>query len=319
MMLTNARKGLTGQIKNIQQKLAERQSSYGLTKGAGILQKPTTASYTEEDFLLDSVERMQRSTEQTKASMKVEADKKRKVEVDEVVSDVIVDAVSGGEPTSGKDPAPVDSSTNSTGVMSRTTTDQVGSTLLDFIGKGEGGYDSANRGTASSGGIVGSQRVAERSGKRVSDMSIGEIREYQKIKDPNNPSRLFAVGKYQTIPSTLDMAVKGLGLSDDAVFTPEIQEKIGIYLVSEKRPKVGKYLRGEDSISVDDAMLDLAREFASIPVPRSVKKGTYGKWPKRDLQPGDSFYADPMASGGNAARHSIEETRDILMNTRSGK
>ena len=184
-------------------------------------------------------------------------------------------------------------------------------TLLDFIGTGEGDYDSANRGTIG-GNIVGSEMTASRRGKPISQMTIGEIAELQKIRDPNNEERLFAVGKYQTIPDTLAMAVKGLGLSPDTVFSPELQDRIGMYLVTEKRPKVGQFLRGDEGVSADDAILSLAQEFASIPVPRSVKKGEFGKWPRVDLMPGDSFYANPAATKGNAARHTIEETRGAL-------
>ncbi len=175
----------------------------------------------------------------------------------------------------------------------------------------KGDYDSANRGTIG-GNIVGSKCTASRRGKSISEMTIREIAELQKISDPNNEERLFAVGKYQAIPDTLAMAVKGLGLSEDTVFSPEVQDQIGMYLVTEKRPKVGRYLRGEEGVSEDDAMLSLAREFASIPVPRAVKKGEFGKWPKMDLVPGDSFYANPAATTGNAARHSVEETRGAL-------
>ena len=184
-------------------------------------------------------------------------------------------------------------------------------TLLNFIGTGEGDYDSANRGTIS-GNIVGSKMTASRRGKPISQMSIGEIAELQKISDPNNEERLFAVGKYQAVPDTLAMAVKGLGLSEDTVFSPEVQDQVGMYLVKEKRPKVGRYLRGEEGVSEDDAMLSLAQEFASIPVPRAVKKGEFGKWPKMDIVPGDSFYSNPAATTGNAARHSVEETRRAL-------
>jgi hypothetical protein len=184
-------------------------------------------------------------------------------------------------------------------------------TLLDFIGAGEGDYDSANRGTIS-GNIVGSEMQALRRGKSISEMTIGEIAELQKISDPNNEERLFAVGKYQTIPDTLAMAVSGLGLSEETVFSPAVQDQIGMYLVTEKRPKVGRYLRGEEGITEDDALLSLAQEFASIPVPRAVKQGEFGSWPKMDLMPGDSFYANPAATKGNAARHTIEETRGAL-------
>ena len=185
------------------------------------------------------------------------------------------------------------------------------SNLLDFIGKGEGGYDSANRGTIG-GNVVGSQRTATRGGKKVSELTVAEIKKYQSITDPNNKDRLFTVGKYQAIPDTFNQAVKGLGLSDDTVFTPEVQEQVGLYLVSEKRPKVGQFIRGEGNISSDTAMIELAREFASIPVPTAIAKGTYGKWPKTNLVAGDSFYKNPKASKGNKAQHTVEETRAVL-------
>ena len=189
------------------------------------------------------------------------------------------------------------------------------SNLLDFIGKGEGGYDSANRGTIG-GNVIGSQRVASRGGKKVSELTVAEIQEYQSITDPNNEDRLFTVGKYQAIPDTFNQAVEGLGLSGDTVFTPEVQERVGMYLVSEKRPKVGQFLRGEGDVSTDAAMLELAKEFASIPVPTAIAKGTYGSWPKTDLVAGDSFYKDPKASSGNRAQHTVEETRAVLERAR---
>jgi hypothetical protein len=183
--------------------------------------------------------------------------------------------------------------------------------LLDFIGTGEGGYDSANRGTIR-GNVIGSQMIASRGGKKVSELTVAEIKKYQSITDPNNKDRLFTVGKYQAIPDTFNQAVKGLGLPDDTVFTPEVQEKVGLYLVSEKRPKVGKFLRGEGDVTTDTAMLELAKEFASIPVPFSIPKGKYGKWPKTDLVAGDSFYKNPKASKGNRAGHTVAETRAVL-------
>ena len=192
------------------------------------------------------------------------------------------------------------------------------SNLLSFIGEGEGGYDSANRGTIN-GNIIGSQTTASRGGKSISSMTIGEIQRFQSISDPNNTERLFAVGKYQTIPSTLATAVEGLGLSEDTVFSPEVQEQIGIFLVMEKRPRVGQFIRGEGSVTEDDAMMSLAREFASIPVPRAVRQGEFGSWPKTNLQAGDSFYSDPQAGRGNRAQHSVAETRSVLRRARENQ
>lgn len=188
-----------------------------------------------------------------------------------------------------------------------------GKELLDFIGEGEGTYDSANRGTIN-GKIQGAEITAKRDGKLVSEMTISEIRNYQAITDPKDTNRLFTVGKYQTTPDTFEEAVKALGISEDTVFSSDVQDKVGIYLVSKKRPRLGKYLKGDDSISTDRAMLDLAMEFASVPVPYAIKKGKYGSWPKVDLVAGDSFYKD-KTKGGNKALHTVDATRDMLKST----
>jgi hypothetical protein len=188
-----------------------------------------------------------------------------------------------------------------------------GKELLDFIGEGEGTYDSANRGTIN-GKIQGAETSAKRDGKLVSEMTVAEIRKYQAITDPKDTNRLFTVGKYQTTPDTFEEAVKALGISEDTVFSSDVQDKVGIYLVSKKRPRLGKYLKGDDSVSTDRAMLALAMEFASVPVPYDIKKGAYGNWPKVDLVAGDSFYKDKV-KGGNKALHTVDKTRDILKAT----
>lgn len=187
--------------------------------------------------------------------------------------------------------------------------------LLEFIGQGEGTYDSLNRGTIN-GSIVGAERNGSRGGKKISELTINEIKEYQSIDDPNNTERLFTVGKYQTKPSTFEQAVDALEISGDTVFSAEVQDQIGIYLVGQKRPRLGRFLEGDEDVSVDRAMLSLAMEFASMPVPSAIKKGTYGKYPLVDLVSGDSFYKDDEAEQGNRALKNVEETREILLKTR---
>jgi len=214
------------------------------------------------------------------------------------------------------DPGTID--TKELGLMSKPVKKN---SLLEFIASGEGGYDSANRGTipvkskegTTTDKIVGSQLVASRGGKKISELTVDEILKYQAIKDPNNKDRLFAVGKYQTDNRTFPMAVKALGLSGDTVFTPEVQEKVGLYLVSEKpgRKRLSNYLKNIGDVSAERAMLDLAMEFASVPVPYAIKKGKYGKWPKTDLEAGDSFYASG-GKGGNKAQHTVAETLKVL-------
>ena len=59
----------------------------------------------------------------------------------------------------------------------------------------------------------------------------------------------------------------------------------GPYSINKKRAKVGRFLRGDTSVSLDTAQLELAAEYASIGVPYDMKKGSYnGKYPLRILK-----------------------------------
>lgn len=178
-----------------------------------------------------------------------------------------------------------------------------GMSFLKFVAKGEGGYNSSNRGTKKNPDtnkkeIQGSSHNTMRGDKKLTEMTISEIREKQKITDPDNEERLFAVGKYQLIPSTFEIAVKGLGLSDDTVFDAETQEKLGQYLLFEKRPELGAYIRGESN-DMNKALVEAAKEWASLPMPSGPKKGK-------------SRYGS-----GNKAQHSVEETIKALTAART--
>ena len=169
--------------------------------------------------------------------------------------------------------------------------------FLTFISKGEGGYESSNRGTKNN-KIQGSTHSTTRDNKKLSEMTIDEIRAKMKIKSADNADRLFAVGKYQLIPTTFEMAVKATGLSGDTVFNPETQEKLGQYLLFEKRPALGAYIKGESN-DMNKALLEAAKEWASLPVPSGSKKGK-------------SYYGK-----GNKAQHTLEETIKALTEART--
>lgn len=177
--------------------------------------------------------------------------------------------------------------------------------MFKFISKGEGGYNASNRGTIKGKGIQGGTNNTTRDGKKLTEMTIAEIKAKQSITDPNNKDRLFAVGRFQTIPTTLDMAIDALNLSDDTVFNEATQDKIGRYLITQKREEVGKYLSGDTSISKDVAMQLLAQEFASFPVPKDQTIKRNGK--TVNLKKGDSYYGS-----GNKAQHTFKEVEEEL-------
>lgn len=127
--------------------------------------------------------------------------------------------------------------------------------LLDGIGLSEGAtYDT----------LYG---YAEREGKAfagtdITSMSISEIYDLQKqMVNTNGVSS--AVGKYQFLNKTLKMAVAGLKLSQDTKFTPEIQDKLAVWLLRNAAPSFNDWLIGDaDTKKFQD---ELARTWASIP------------------------------------------------------
>ena len=181
--------------------------------------------------------------------------------------------------------------------------ENTGKGLLDFIAAGEGGYNSSNRGTLNK-KILGSTHDTQRDGKPLTEMTIAEIQAKQAISDPNDEDRLFAVGRYQLIPETFNMAVEGLGLDTQATLSEGIQDQLGTWLMKKKRPKLGAYLDGE-SDDRDAALLELSKEWASIPVAKDTKVGN------KIIRKGNSYYGN-----GNKAQHSVEQVEQALDSAR---
>ncbi len=144
-----------------------------------------------------------------------------------------------------------------------------GNSVSALIHKGESkrrGYNDYNR---------GSSRNSPSNRKNIdfSSMTVGEIMEKQAL-GKNDSERLFAVGKYQVIPSTMKRAVNALNLDPNEKFTPELQEKIfSEYLASKKRPQIERYIKGEGG-SLESANHSLAQEWASVESSR-LGRGVY--------------------------------------------
>ena len=170
---------------------------------------------------------------------------------------------------------------------------KVGNDLFSTISGGEGGIDSYNT------GVAGSQ-AGYTPPKAISKMTVGQV------MDEQAKGSLFAVGKYQIIPDTMKGFVSGAGISRDDVFNEETQDKFKQYVIDQKRPSVGNYLEGAEGSSLAKAQMALAAEFASVGVPRDMKKGEYASGiPARDIKKGESLYAD-YGGAGNAASISPE-------------
>lgn len=150
--------------------------------------------------------------------------------------------------------------------------------------------------------------------KKLSQLTIAEVQSVQKPR-----GTVLAVGKYQAIPSTFTSWVSAEKISPTAVFDSNLQEKLGDWLIVGKRPKVGKFVNGDPSISIEEAQLELAKEFASIPVPYRVTRpaGAGGRSdPGGVVEAGQSYY---YGVAGNRAGASSARYQEALRTARQNK
>ena len=132
-----------------------------------------------------------------------------------------------------------------------------GDQLVDKIIGGEGGYESVNKGRAGDtpGGHPG-----------LSNLSIGEVMALQK-------TTYNAVGAPQFIGTTLPIAMRDAGLTEQDTFSPENQRAMAVALmIGTKQPALSAYINGR-SDNLDAAHQAIANEWASIQGPSGA--GSY--------------------------------------------
>jgi hypothetical protein len=167
---------------------------------------------------------------------------------------------------------------------------------MELIAGGEGGYNSINMGTA--GDTPGGAKSVL--GKNLTDMTVGQVMDAQANKG------VHAVGKYQIIPDTMKGFVNTMKISKDDKFDEETQEKFKQYVSKHKRPIVGSFVEGKvGENKIDDVVMELAREFASVGVPYD----TIGNKRQR-IKKGQSFYS---TEGGNRASINPDELKQQLL------
>lgn len=130
--------------------------------------------------------------------------------------------------------------------------------ISHMIAKGEGDWNAVNRGRA--GDTPGG--LQELLGYTCEKLLISDLLRMQAS------GKIYAVGRYQFIPSTLRYAIEKAGVSEMDFFSPRIQDKLLVALLQHKRPEVWAYLNGEGSL--EDALDALAKEWASIATSNGV-------------------------------------------------
>lgn len=103
-------------------------------------------------------------------------------------------------------------------------------------------------------------------------------------------SKSTACAGYQFIRRTLNGVKIGMKLTGKEVMTPELQDRMAIYLMQQR----GLYSYMAGGLSAEAFANNLAKEWASVPVVTRIK----GQ--KRVVNPGETFYA---GDGLNKAHH----------------
>ena len=180
--------------------------------------------------------------------------------------------------------------------------------LLDLIASGEGNYTSVNRGRA---GDSKGDWPKRHLGKSITEMTIAELRAHQGGRNSDcwyegkkGKANLFAVGRYQLIPCTLKFATEEIeDLDMETLYSPEVQDTFGVFLLLVKRPMVRDYLAGISNAH-KEAGQELAKEFASIPIQYSNGR----------CRRGQSYYCGDKA--GNKAYIALADVDKALKKTR---
>jgi hypothetical protein len=162
---------------------------------------------------------------------------------------------------------------------------------------GKAGYNAYNKGT------VGNKMIPSDKPIDFSKMTISEYLRRGALES-GDPDRLFAVGRYQIIPKTMQNLIQKLQIDPDKTYLdPPTQDLLFTKgLTKALRKQVDDYITGK-SDDKDAAILELAKEFASIGVPYDMQVG------KKQLKKGDSYYS---GIGGNKAHNSPEEVGAAL-------
>ncbi len=155
--------------------------------------------------------------------------------------------------------------------------------LLDFIGHIE-----------STGNYLAFHNNPKNKTIKFTDMSINEVIEWQEDRDTWRKlgAKSSAVGKYQFMPQTLEYLKKRENLSGREKFGPATQDFLAKSLL--ERRGLSKFLLKQ--ISDEEFMLNLSKEWASLPDPRT----------------GCSYYDK---DGLNKSLVSVKEFREALPRT----
>lgn len=132
--------------------------------------------------------------------------------------------------------------------------------LLDEISKGEGTYNSINRGVAGDTPEDSEAYASLLGGRKLTELTIAEVLDLQ------NNHGLFATGRWQIVRGTLGGAAHRTRIDVQRNYDESAQRELATNLImgGDKRPILTAYIKGED-VTVEAALNDLCHEWAGVP------------------------------------------------------
>jgi muramidase (phage lysozyme) len=192
--------------------------------------------------------------------------------------------------------------------------------LLEQISKGEGTTDDRARAHGFNSGYdvsLGYGAYHDRTSKPISSMTLGEIKKLQAemLRHPDNKLNSSAVGKYQIVGKTLRPLQKQMGISDDEVFSPELQDRMAQQLLRGRG--LDNFLAGR--MDANRFQSGLAQEWASVAAP-GTGRSAYGQatgTSSAEIQAAmavarASAGATPETSRPLAFKPEMKDTNDLL-------
>lgn len=161
--------------------------------------------------------------------------------------------------------------------------------MLDLIGK----YESRGDYEIVYSGIARSLRPL-----RLTTMTIAQVREWQE-NVVKRGAKSSAAGKYQIIRKTLDAIIAQTKIPTSQKFDADTQDLMALHLLDKRGFQ--RYLKGE--INANTMAIELAKEWASLPVPQDMKGAS------RQIKAGQSYYA---GDGLNKAHATVAEVAGVL-------
>ena len=146
--------------------------------------------------------------------------------------------------------------------------------IIADVESGPWGYNAVNQGTAPDGTILGSGSIDNiYPGMDLTEQTLGQVRALQNETFPGSDDEwrasggLWAVGKYQFIPKTLQMLIDKNNISLDTKFSPALQDYLALQLLTIQGPQAWIGVMENGRVKISQAKFNILQRAAQMQMP----------------------------------------------------